>query len=318
MRSLLQSPIVHFLLAGAALFTATRWLPSSTTVLGADDPRVIVIDTAQVEQLQNTDLMRRGTTLSAAELDAVLDAAGVDEMLYREALRRGLDTDDAVVERRLVQDMRFLTDEVNTDAGALLRQAQALGLSSGDPVIRRRLIHKMRLVLVNERRLAAPTQEEMRAFFDTHRAAFAEPPRTSLSHIFFSGPEAATRASHVLAELTADGSAADIASKYGEPFLAGTTLPSSSERGLAKVFGGDFAHACMSLPVGRWSGPIASAHGVHLVWIQQRDAATTTSYELVHHRVQRRLEAENAIAQLNAAIAELRATYRFEIHKPRS
>jgi hypothetical protein len=34
--------------------------------------------------------------------------------------------------------------------------------------------------------------------------------------------------------------------------------------------------------------------------------------------VQRRLEAENAIAQLNAGIAELRATYRFEFHKPRS
>ncbi len=318
MRPLLRSPIVHFLIGGAALFSATRWLPSSTTVLGAEDPRLVVIDAAEVEQLRTRESARRGAPLSAAELDAVLDAAGVDEMLYREALRRGLDTDDAVVERRLVQDMRFLTDTANTDDGALLHQAQALGLSSGDPVIRRRLIHKMRQVLVDGRGLVAPTQEETKAFFDAHRAEFAEPPLASLSHIFFSGPEASTKASQLLAELTAAGGGAEIASKYGEPFVAGTTLPPSSEHALAKVFGGDFAHACMSLPVGGWSGPIASAHGAHLVWVRQRDAATTTSYELVRHRVQRRLEAEAAITQLNAAVTDLRATYRFEVHQPRS
>jgi parvulin-like peptidyl-prolyl isomerase len=312
MMRLRRHPAVHFIVAGAAIFAATRWIEPPSGVLGANDPHRIVIGAAQIESLRARERMRGGLPDDGG-LDALVEAAAVDEMLYREALARGLDDDDAVVERRLVQDMRFLADDPQRDDAALLRQAEALGLQSGDPVIRRRLIQKMRFALIAESRLPEPTDDEVRRFFEQHGGEFAEPPRVRLSHIFFGGAEAENKAATALAELKAVGAGAEAAGAYGEPFLAGSELPPAAERGLAKLFGDEFARACMSLPAGRWSAPLRSAHGVHLVWIRQREAGASPSYEMVRERVRRRLEAERAAAALNAGIAELRAAYRIEV-----
>ena len=94
---------MHFLVLAALLFGAYALLAP------AGENR-IVVDRAAVDRLvaeQETLLLR---PLSEEERQAMLQTLIDDEVLLREAYRRGLDQ-DAVVPRHLVQKMRFILGE---------------------------------------------------------------------------------------------------------------------------------------------------------------------------------------------------------------
>lgn len=92
--ALLREPLLHFLLAGAAVFAL---FGGETT----PDERRIVIDAARVERLAGQFAQTFRRLPSGAELDALIREDVRDEVYYREALRLGLDRDDDVVKRRM-------------------------------------------------------------------------------------------------------------------------------------------------------------------------------------------------------------------------
>ncbi len=96
-----REPLVHFLVAGAALYVALTW--GGTPV----DPASRVIDVGAQEQAQIALTFERtmGRAPTDAELDAAIERYVRDEVLYREALRLGLDQGDVVVRQRMVSKM---------------------------------------------------------------------------------------------------------------------------------------------------------------------------------------------------------------------
>lgn len=96
-----REPLVHFLLAGAALYVALTW--GGTPV----DPASRVIEVGAEEQAQIALTFERtmGRAPTDAELDTAITRYVRDEVLYREALRLGLDQGDAVVRQRMVSKM---------------------------------------------------------------------------------------------------------------------------------------------------------------------------------------------------------------------
>jgi PPIC-type PPIASE domain len=101
--ALRREPLAHFLALAALLFVAYDLLTPS-------EQEPIVIEQVSVDELvrQQEELLAR--PLSDDERRAVLGSAIDDEVLLREAYRRGLDR-DAVVRRHLVQKMRFILGE---------------------------------------------------------------------------------------------------------------------------------------------------------------------------------------------------------------
>jgi parvulin-like peptidyl-prolyl isomerase len=101
--ALRREPLVHFLALALLLFLAHG-------LLGRSEREPIVIDRARVDQLarQQADLL--GRPLTDEEREALIETAIDDEVLLREAYRRGLDR-DAVVQRHLVQKMRLILAE---------------------------------------------------------------------------------------------------------------------------------------------------------------------------------------------------------------
>lgn len=77
------------------------------------------------------------------------------------ALADGLDHGDAVIERRLLQDMAFLG--YTGPPQVLLAEARRLGLQRTDQVVRRRLIEKQRA-----REMDAPSAEAVAAWVATN------------------------------------------------------------------------------------------------------------------------------------------------------
>lgn len=97
-----REPLVHFLIAGALVYAFFAWTGGN-----AVDPSSRVIDVDRDAQAQLALQFERtmGRSPTDAELDAQIEQFVRDEVLYREALRLGLDQGDAIVRRRLVSKM---------------------------------------------------------------------------------------------------------------------------------------------------------------------------------------------------------------------
>jgi len=101
---LLREPLVHFLLAGLAIFFFYGVFNRTVDV---GDRRIVVTE-AQVQRLATQWVQTWQRPPSAAELDGQIRDYIKEEIYYREALRLGLDKDDMVVRRRLRSKMEFL------------------------------------------------------------------------------------------------------------------------------------------------------------------------------------------------------------------
>ncbi|GMM92199.1 peptidyl-prolyl cis-trans isomerase [Qipengyuania sp. MTN3-11] len=115
-----REPLVHFLLAGAALFAL---LATADGEVDPESRRIEVTEEVKASLALNfANTMQRPPT--DAELDGLVERWVRDEVLYREALRLGLDRDDAVVRRRLAVKMDALAGaqaEVEEPSDAVLR-----------------------------------------------------------------------------------------------------------------------------------------------------------------------------------------------------
>lgn len=96
-----REPLVQFLALGFVLYIALTW--------GGNPPdpasRVISVGPSEREKIAESWTLTMGRSPTDAELDAAVDAFVREEVLYREALRLGLDEEDAIVRRRLVSKM---------------------------------------------------------------------------------------------------------------------------------------------------------------------------------------------------------------------
>lgn len=103
-----REPMVHFLAAGATLFALFAWQGEPA------DPASRTIDVSREDRarlaLQYERTMQRPPT--DAELDVLTEQFVREEVLYREALRLGLDRDDAVVRKRMANKMDFLAQSM--------------------------------------------------------------------------------------------------------------------------------------------------------------------------------------------------------------
>jgi parvulin-like peptidyl-prolyl isomerase len=75
----------------------------------------------------------------------------------------------------------------------------------------------------------------------------------------------------------------------------------------------------VNLQPGRWSEPIRSPYGIHLVWVAERDAATIPALDAVRPRVLRAYRAERRAQYLSRMMDDLHAAYEVRIeHGPRA
>lgn len=119
-RALLREPLVHFLLAGAAVF----WVLSGRAPdLGE---RRIVVDKAVVGALVERFYGSFHRLPTPDETDGMIRDYVADQVYYREALRLGLDKDDEVVVRRMRRKLESLAVADAESAEPSDRELQAL------------------------------------------------------------------------------------------------------------------------------------------------------------------------------------------------
>jgi hypothetical protein len=136
---ILREPLVHFLLLGAGLFGVSL-LGGTGTGAGAAtaSDKQIVVTAEKVELLRNGFHLDNGRDPTEAELQRLIDNYVREEVLVREARAQGLDRDDSVVRRRLVEKMEFAVAEPATpsdgELGKYLDQHKtAFEVAGGSP-----------------------------------------------------------------------------------------------------------------------------------------------------------------------------------------
>ncbi len=280
--------------------------------------RRIVIDRERIDELSGRFSSHMGHGPAPEELERLVSNDVDEEILYREAIARGLLETDGGVKTRLIQKMVFLEENAESrDPRELLERARELGLDRGDLVVRRILVQKMKLLGSALRPGQRPSEKEIADAYALEAEGFREPDRRSFVHVFFAsksaGDDRLDDARAVLEEIRSRASRPESATEFGEPFPLGSRFEHQSLRDLDRRFGMAFAKEAFAAPLHQWSKPIASAYGRHLIWIESIEPGRTRPYEAVRddirHRLERRIRARN----LEAFLEGLRTRYEFVI-----
>jgi hypothetical protein len=176
----------------------------------------------------------------------------------------------------------FIADEV------LFREGAARGLGRDDPVVRQRIIEKMRVLARPTAAAEAPSRERLERWFHEHTHRFRQGPKFAFEQIYFdpkrraaAGEDANVVAMQALARLTQQPAGIAPPDGVGDSFVLRRRWEETPEQQIVSVFGEGFAQALSAAPIGRWSGPVRSDHGLHLVRVSSRRPGRMPAFEEV-------------------------------------
>jgi len=283
-RGFLKSPLLHFIVLGGLLFFGERLLVDP-------DPEVIIhFSPTDISALEKGWLERNGQAPDPALLKALVDSEIRDELLLHQARSFGWHLTDGIVQRRLLQNQRFLEEDESVSDEELLERAFGQGMDKTDLVVRRRLLERMRLLIAARVRATPPNDSELEAYLAQNPELFLRPERLGLSHVFLSRDSRMysldADASALAEKLRNESVAPDRANEWGDPFLLSHHIPLSSESSISRQYGPQFAAHAFEAPVGRWSDPIPSSYGSHIVWVHERSASELPPLEKIRKRVE--------------------------------
>ncbi|MBU0783366.1 MAG: peptidyl-prolyl cis-trans isomerase [Gammaproteobacteria bacterium] len=251
-------------LAVAALIGILEW--NSAEQAAANTLQITNAQRAFVrEQVLQTGVQVDVETSFDQAMGAYID----DEILYREGLKLGLEKDDLIVKRRVVQKMRFLLEDMTP--------------------------------------IAPPTHAQLQAWLEKNSQRYQTGQAVSFEHHFFSrgkrGDEALFHARNARPALLAGGSI------ESDPFpLAGSGVATHKDQ-LVKELGLPVGNAVFELPENEWSAPVQSSMGVHLFKVTARNEGRTMSVQEAGGQLLSDLIAAQRDAVNKAGMAALRASY---------
>ena len=190
----------------------------------------------------------------------------------------------------------------------LYREAIDRGLDQGDELVRRRLIQKMNGIARGLAERSEPSLSDLRAFYLENVDRYTVPARRSFRHVYVSterGNDAAEMSAAKLLERLPRTDPEEVA-RLGDPFVLAHDFALVTPQDVASRFGRAFADGLFELAPGAWHGPLRSSFGLHLVEVTEAVEEYTPSFEEAQARVlvdvnnQRQLAAE---AGLVAALA---------------
>ena len=168
--------------------------------------------------------------------------------------------------------------------------------------------------------LAKPGDEELAASLAAHADAFRTDPRVTFAQVYLDPAKRSAAldadAKRLLDALNAPGGLRNVAEAGDRLMLLEPRYENATQTDLARLFGDEFAAAVVKQPTGRWSGPVRSGYGVHLIKVETLTPGGTPDLADVRPLVER--EWTNARRQeLSKAFYDrLRAKYKVTVQMP--
>lgn len=262
---LLRGPLLHFLVLGGLLAAARSQMG------GADDAHLVRVTRATREHLVRELEGQLGRTATPAERDEAMARWKSDEVVYREALRLGVDRTDPELTARMA--------------------ARALEVFRGLEIQRE------------------PTDTELTGFLEENRARYEVPERYTIEHAFAKreSGNAEARAESFVVNATKDGKG--LASQ-GDVFDVGSQVEEVAFEDLARIFGFEFATGVAKTKPGQIV-VLESTRGFHAVRVVKIIPAGLPDESLLQPRLVRDWKASRGEEQREKAKRRILERYRF-------
>jgi hypothetical protein len=285
-KKLSKEPLFQFLIIALVLLGGERWINAEDY---AYDQYHIQIQDQQLLQF----MQLRAKTFKLDQAESALAAMSDDDR------------------QRLVDD--YARNEV------LFREAMAIGLDKNDQIIRRRLIQKMDYLAQGFFDESAPlTEDDLRAYYAERKQDYKKAAEATFTHVFVSAEDLSAEDARVLADkllvrLNTDQAPFENASRYGERFLYNRNYVNREDDEISSHFGQSFQGAVFALSTAdQWQGPVQSNYGWHLVLLVKNTAAYVPKFEEVSSAVFADAQRQQQREVKSQAIDKIMAKYQIE------
>lgn len=263
--------LLGILLAG--IFWAAQGPPRNKDEI----PEIIVTEADVAHQAARWEKMR-GRPPTPAELKSAVDSYVRNEILYREALSRGMDRED--------------------------------------PRVRMALIQKMEMMAAGQADAQSVTEEDLISFYALRKDQYKIPAKLSLKQVFFKQQNGAEeQAKKLLVQISKQDPSDSELSELGDATMLEQILIEVSATELESKFGAEFTAEVLSLPAEQWSGPVRSGYGLHLVKVFDRQPGKTPELAAVRDKVQYDLLYETRMASQEQGYQEIAGKYQVLINE---
>ena len=250
-RWVVREPLLRFMMFGALIFVAAHIAQAHRSQASER----IIVDPQVKQRLIAVSQMQDGVTPDAKQLAALVDEYIEDEALYREALKRGLDRDDEIVRRRLIQKMRYIEHDLAVPP--------------------------------------TPGEQVLRGYYAAHAALFTTPESVGFEELYFSPDRdgwvgARSRAARAWARLAGGTQPGGASWPAGieDQFPAEIPPGELTREDAARLFGAStIVNVLFQDGLGRWSQPIRSGYGWHLVRVIRRTPPRLAPFDEVRDQV---------------------------------
>ena len=284
MKKILKEPLLHFLLLGVGLFVLYGFVAGEDA---AYDEKVIVVDRDNL--LTFVQLRARAFEPGAAaayldklqgeDLERLIDDYVREEALHRQAIALGVDENDYVIKRRMIQSIEFITNGFVTAA-----------LNLGD--------------------------DDIEAYFESNIDDYYINPFATYTHVFFGtddrGADAALALAEAkLAELNANRVPFAEAPGHGDRFPYFLNYVERDPEFVASHFGSRMAGEIFALEpdAKTWRGPFQSPYGYHLILLTKKVEGRYPELAEITERVRSDAEQDELDRMQDEAIRAIVNTY---------
>jgi hypothetical protein len=284
MTKILRDPLVYFLLVGLGLFVLFDVVASDEA---AYDSRVINVDRDALltfvqyrsRAFEPQAAAARLDNMPEDELDRLIADYVREEALHREAKALGVDQNDYIIKRRMIQSIEFITDGFVTAAVEV-------------------------------------SAEDVSAYYEANRDDYYVSPYVTFAHVFIDGErhsrdQAFGLAQANLAELNEQQVPFSDAPRHGDRFPFFVNYVERDPQFVTSHFGVPMAEQVFALDPGdtTWHGPFESEYGMHLVLLTRKVSGRYPELAEIEASVRDDTEREAIAAQKNKAIQAIVDTY---------
>ncbi len=308
---IVRAPLLHFALIGGLLFLAESSGREPTP------KRVIHISASEISNIRSEWRLQTGRSPTQRELALLIEGRVDDALLLQQAFALGWHRNDAIVQRRLIKNQRFLSSNDEASPEDLLRRAYEQGMDRSDIVVRRRLLERMKLAIASAAHEPGPSEAELSDYLTRHADQFRRAARVRLTHVYLSqdlrGERLRSDAEELGSRLGREHIAPDDARRLSDPFLLSNELPLWTEAALAQRLGPEFARAAVRAERGRWQGPVHSSYGLHFIWPHEKREQRLPPLDIIRAEVSAALLREREQRALRQHLQALRSEARIDI-----
>ena len=269
-----RQPVIQFMGLGLLMFLVNTYILQADSA-DAEDEFKVSLTAGEVKSMEEVWLSKWQRAPTELEMEGMINQRVEEAILFREAVKIGLDQNDDIIRQRLAQKLEFLS-------GDLVKPDSA-------------------------------TAREVQDYFELNVKNYTTPENITLTQLFVNpnsyGAALTEEVAARLAKLHGMDPSSPGVGNYGDQFTLQTYFPDRPQLELAKLFGSEFASGVFELATDEWIGPVNSQYGVHLVYVSHKNPAVVPEFETVKELVIEDLQREKQIELNDQYIAGILSRY---------